>query len=428
MGAAASLEPHALDVDPGSVATCTVTVRNTGSVVDELSFSVLGPAGEWADVQPPSISLFPGAEGTATVRFRPPRDATTRSGRIPFGLRVASREDPPGSVVEEGAITVSSYGANTAELLPRTARGRRGARYEIAVDNRGNSERTVRFDPADPAEALRFDLNPPEVIVPPGSAAFVGMRVRPARSFMRGRPKTLPFSVAVQPEGDAPIALDGTYLQEALLPKWLLPALLGIAALALIWFLLLKPEIKTQARDAVAQPIAAANKKAANAQQAAQAAASKADTAAAAAAGKAPPKTTPTTTPPVKKPTKKPTIAVAAATANALGSPLLGRLQTQCPPTCTAELKAGPKQTLSIADLILQNPEGDSGTLAISFRGTPELLFRLDNFRDYDYHFVAPPTLKPGDSMTITVVCQNKGKKACTPAVFWSGFGKVGKV
>jgi hypothetical protein len=254
------------------------------------------------------------------------------------------------------------------------------------------------------------------------------MRVRPARSFMRGRPKTLPFSVAVQPEGDAPIALDGTYLQEALLPKWLLPALLGIAALALIWFLLLKPEIKTQARDAVAQPIAAANKKAANAQQAAQAAASKADTAAAAAAGKAPPKTTPTTTPPVKKPTKKPTIAVAAATANALGSPLLGRLQTQCPPTCTAELKAGPKQTLSIADLILQNPEGDSGTLAISFRGTPELLFRLDNFRDYDYHFVAPPTLKPGDSMTITVVCQNKGKKACTPAVFWSGFGKVGKV
>ncbi|MDX6564880.1 MAG: hypothetical protein QOE10_542, partial [Gaiellales bacterium] len=91
MGAAASLEPHALDVDPGGVATCTVTVRNTGSVVDEFAFSVLGPAGEWADIQPPTLSLFPGAEGTATVRFRPPRDATTRSGRIPFGLRVASR-------------------------------------------------------------------------------------------------------------------------------------------------------------------------------------------------------------------------------------------------------------------------------------------------------------------------------------------------
>ena len=37
------------------------------------------------------------------------------------------------------------------------------------------------------------------------------------------------------------------------------------------------------------------------------------------------------------------------------------------------------------------------------------------------------PTLDPGDSMTVTVVCQNKNKKACTAAVFWTGFGKRGK-
>jgi hypothetical protein len=424
MGAAASLEPHALDVDPGGVATCTVTVRNTGSVVDELVFSVLGPAGEWAEIQPPSLSLFPGAEGTATVRFRPPRDATTRSGRIPFGLRVASREDPPGSVVEEGAITVSSYGATTAELMPRTARGRRGARYEIAVDNRGNSERTIRFGAADPAEALRVAFDPPEVVVPPGSAAFVRVRVRSTTSFMRGQPKTMPFSVMVEPEGDAPIALDGTFLQEAALPKWLLPALLLLAALALVWFFLLKPEIKSQARDAVAQPIANANKKADNAKQAAQAAASKADTAAAAAAGKPPTKTAPTPTTPTKKPTKKPT---AISAANALGSPLLGRISTNCGPTCTGKVTAGPKQTLSLTDLVMQNPEGDSGILTISFRGTPDLIFRLDNFRDYDYHFISSPTLGPGDSMTIAIECQNKSKKACTAGVFWTGFGKRGK-
>jgi hypothetical protein len=424
MGAAASLEPHALDVDPGGVATCTVTVRNTGTVVDELVFSVLGPAGEWADIQPPSLSLFPGAEGTATVRFRPPRDATTRSGRIPFGLRVASREDPTGSVVEEGAITVSSYGAITAELMPRTARGRRGARYEIAVDNRGNSERTIRLTATDPAEALRFAFDPPEIVVPPGSASFVRLRVRSRNSFMRGQPKTMPFSVAVEPEGDAPIALEGTFLQEAALPRWLLPALLVLGALALIWFFLLKPEIKSQARDAVAQPIAAANKKADTANQAAKAAASKADTAAAAAGGKAPTPTAPTPTTPTKKPTKT-TAPVSAA--NALGSPLLGRIATNCPPTCGGQVKAGPKQTLSVTDLIMQNPEGDSGVLTISFRNTPQLIFRLDNFRDYDYHFIASPTLRPGEAMTVTVECQNKGKKACTAAVFWTGFGKRGK-
>jgi hypothetical protein len=423
MGAAASLEPHAVDVDPGGVATCQVTVRNTGSVVDEYSFSVLGPSGAWADVEPKTLSLFPGAEGTAVVRFRPPRDASTQSGRIPFGLRVASREDPPGSVVEEGTVTVSSYGATTAELTPRTARGRRGARYEIAVDNRGNAARTIGFTPADPAEALRFVVTPSQIVVPPGSAEFVRLRVRPRSTFMRGQPKTMPFNVAVQPEGDAPLALDGSFLQEALLPKWLLPAVLAIAALALIWFFLLKPQIKSTARDAVAQPIAKANKKADQAQQAAQVASKKADNAAAAAKGQKP--TTTATTPTTTK--KKPTSSGSSTAANVLGSPLEGRLAVQCPPTCSAAAKAAPKQTLSVTDLVLENPEGDSGTLTISVNGNTALVSRMDNWRDLDYHWIAPLTLKPGQSMTITVACQNKGKKACTAAVFYSGFGKQGK-
>jgi hypothetical protein len=421
MGAAASLEPHALDVDPGGVATCQVTVRNTGSVVDEFAFSVLGPSGAWAEIDPPSLSLFPGAEGKATVRFRPPRDATTQSGRIPFGLRVASREDPPGSVVEEGTVTVSAYGATTAELTPRTARGRRGARYEIAVDNRGNAQRTIGFVPADPAEALRFQIVPSQIVVAPGSAEFVRLRVQSRTTFMRGQPKTMPFNVSVQPEGDQPLALDGSFLQEALLPKWLLPALLAIAALALIWFFLLKPQIKSTARDAVAQPLAKANKKADQAQQSAADAAKKAASAEAAATGKPPPTTATTPTTTKKKPTSS------SSGVNALGNPIDGRLAVQCPPTCSATAKAGPKQTISVTDLVLENPEGDSGTLTIALDGNTALVTRLDNWRDLDYHWIAPLTLKPGQSMTITVTCQNKGKKACTDAVFYSGFGKQGK-
>ena len=238
---------------------------------------------------------------------------------------------------------------------------------------------------------------------------------------MRGQPKTMPFTVAVQPEGDAAVALDGSFLQEALLPKWLLPALLALAALALIWFFLLKPAVQTTARDAVAQPVAQANQHAAQAQKSADAA-SKDASAAAAAAGKPPPTTaTPTTT------QKKATSGGASSAANALGSPVEGRLAVQCPPTCSSSVKAASKQTLSVTDLILQNPEGDSGTLTIAVNGKTALVSRLDNFRDLDYHFIAPLTLSPGDSMTITVQCQNKGKKACTDAVFYSGFGKRSK-
>jgi hypothetical protein len=424
MGAAASLEPHAVDVDPGGVATCKITVRNTGSVVDEMAFSVLGPSAAWADVDPPTLSLFPGAEGTATVRFRPPRDASTQSGRIPFGLRVASREDPAGSVVEEGAVTVSAYGATTAELVPRTARGRRGARFELAVDNRGNADRTVRFTPSDPAKALRFRLVPSQVVVPPGTASFVRLDVRAHSTFMRGPSKTKPFAIAVEPEGDSAVALDGSFLQEALLPKWLLPALLAIAALVLIWFFLLKPEIKDDARNAVAQPVAKATKQAAQAQQTAKQAAAKADTAAAAAAGKKAPATTTATSPPKKKPAST---SSASTTANVLGAPVEGRLAVQCPPTCSATLKAAPKQTLSVTDLVLQNPQGDAGTLTVTVNGGVTFVFGLGNFRDLDEHFIAPITLRPGDNLAITVECKNPGKKACTAGTFYSAFSKRSK-
>jgi hypothetical protein len=425
MGAAASLEPHAVDVDPGGVATCKVTVRNTGSVVDEMTFTVLGPSAAWADVDPPNLSLFPGAEGTATVRFRPPRDASTQSGRMPFGLRVASREDPPGSIVEEGAVTVSAYGAMTAELAPRTGRGRRGARFEVAVDNRGNADRTVSFTPTDPAKALRFRLVPSHLVVPPGTAAFVRLDVRSHSTFLRGPSKTLPFAISVEPEGDAPVALDGSFLQEAMLPKWLLPAVLALVALALVWFFLLKPQIKDDARSAVAQPIAKATKQAAQAQQAAKQAAAKADTAAAAAAGKKP--TTTTTTPPPKKKKKPATTTSASTTANVLGAPVEGRLAVQCPPTCSATIKAAPKQTISVTDLVLQNPEGDAGTLTVTVNSGVAFVFGLGNFRDLDEHFIAPITLRPGDNLAITVACKNPGKKACTAGTFYSAFSKRSK-
>jgi hypothetical protein len=209
----------------------------------------------------------------------------------------------------------------------------------------------VRFTPADPSEALRFRLDPPELTVAPGTAAFVKVRASSGRSFMRGQPKTHPFTIAVEPEGDSAIAVDGAFLQEAQLPKWLLPALLVIAALALIWFFLLKPEIKTQARDAVKQPIAKANQKAAAAKQAADTASQKADTAAAAAGGqkqaggggaggggKKPPKVT------------KPTTTTASATASQ-GSPTFGRIATSCTATCGGAAKAGKKQTLALTDL-----------------------------------------------------------------------------
>ena len=82
MGALVTLASKALEVVPGSVASCTVTVKNTGTVVDQFTNDVLGDPGAFASAEPPALSLVPGAEGTAVVSFVPPRDAATPAGAL----------------------------------------------------------------------------------------------------------------------------------------------------------------------------------------------------------------------------------------------------------------------------------------------------------------------------------------------------------
>ena len=87
MGALVTLSAKTVEVQPGSVATCVVTVKNTGTVVDQFTIDILGDPAGFAAAEPATLSLFPGAEGTATVFFRPPRAAETPTGELPFGVR-----------------------------------------------------------------------------------------------------------------------------------------------------------------------------------------------------------------------------------------------------------------------------------------------------------------------------------------------------
>ncbi|MGH9117844.1 MAG: hypothetical protein ACRD0A_08175, partial [Acidimicrobiales bacterium] len=300
MGASASLLTPALAVDPGGEAVSEIKVRNTGGVVDQFVVDVMGDAAAFARVEPNVLNLFPGAEGTATIRFQPPKAPKTPAGLVPFGVRVWSKEDPEGSTVQEGQLEVGSFLDTSAELLPRTSRGRRRARHELAVDNRGNTPLNAGVSVIDPDDLVTAKVNPPTVVAPPGSAVFHKIEVIPRKRFLKGPAKTIPFQVIISGEGQPPVTTDGAMLQEQILPRWLLPAaLLALAALIagfILWQTLLKPQIQSAARVAAQEEtsemeaaVEEAQETAAAAQQSAAAAQESAAVAAAAGgAGGAP--------------------------------------------------------------------------------------------------------------------------------------------
>ncbi|MBF6606473.1 MAG: hypothetical protein IVW53_12905 [Chloroflexi bacterium] len=407
MGAIVRLASDAASVAPGAEAAIAVTIRNSGTVVDQFAIDVLGDAGAWSHADPRTLSLFPGAEGTTTVRFAPPRSPSAAAGTIPFGVRVQSREDPAGSAVEEGALTVEPFADTFAELLPRTSRGSRTGSHDVAVDNRGNTRLNATIAGSDPDQLLDFDVRPPGIVVPAGTAGFARVNVRPRRRFWRGTPRSRAFRVAVSAPEQPPLTLDGTLVQEPILPSWFLravAALIGLLILALVlWLLVLQPAIRSAATQALVDagitPVAGGG----GGGGGGSGGGAGSPTPSGAIITPAPSGSGPTAT---------------LAPGGTFGGHLVdGRLSVDgTNPTGVTPSKT----TLYVTDLVFANPNGRAGTMDLT-RGSVILMeLRLENFRDLDYHFVTPIVVSSGKSLVVSVTCTSSGP--CDPSVYYSGF------
>ncbi|HEX2850367.1 MAG TPA: hypothetical protein VHN98_07430 [Acidimicrobiales bacterium] len=236
------VEPSSLQVAPGGEAVAIVRVRNTGVVVDAFNIDVLGAAAPWTTVVPPVLSLFPGADGTAELHFRPPRAASLPAGPLDYGVRVVPAEDADASTVEEAVLEVLPYVELAGRLTPRTSETKRTARHVVALDNKGNAGVEVALSALDPDDQLAFDIRPPSVSLPGGASTEVSVKVATRSGFLKGPDRHRPFQVTATAAGQPPITMDATLVQRAGMPKIVIPLI--AAAVVLGAFLLVLPALK----------------------------------------------------------------------------------------------------------------------------------------------------------------------------------------
>ncbi len=411
MGAFVELEPRNVAATPGTPAVVAVRLRNSGTVVDQFTLDVVGDAAAWATVDPPTVSLFPGAEGATTLTFTAPRSPAVRAGRVPFGLRVQSKEDPAGSTVEEGSVEVAPFTDVTAELVPRTSRGSTGATHDLAVDNRGNVPLSAEISAIDPDRLLGFDLRPPVVNAEPGVAAFSKIRVAPQKRFWRGASVSRPFNVQVALPTGEPLSLDGSLLQTPLLPPWTMRALLAaiglLVALVIAWGLLLKPAIESSARQQAEDILAAVGITLPPSGGPGSSGGGGGGGAASPSGGGAsgsPDASTDASTAPTTAPTSP---------ADGEVAPIDGRLTNGGTPR-----KPAPGTSLYITDLVFSNSDpAAAGDIRLERSGDTLLSLQLQNFRDLDFHFVTPILVT--EDQELAIVCS----PACPgAALYYSGY------
>lgn len=412
MGVSVALSDESLDVVPGEEAVCTVTVRNTGSVIDQINVDVVGPAAAWSVVEPPVLNLYPGDLAEARVYLRPPRASSPAAGDLRYGVRATSLEDPRGSVTAEGTVVIAPFTEVRVALVPQISRGSRRGKHKIDVSNLGNTAVGTQIQAVDPDDALVFTIPRPAVVAPPGVVTQSRLAAVPRRKFWTGKQQAKPFQVVVQPERGVASTVDGTFEQEPIVPRWAVATAAAAVALgvvlAALWFTLVKPAVSsaaTEAAEAAASKAAAATKEASDTNSTGGGSSSAGD-----------PSTSPS---PSTTPTKK---AEPGSPGNPLLAPTAFRIQTDAAPSTTFRtftFAGQPNKPLDVTDLQLQNPAADSGFLEV--RRGDQVVYRagLDNFRDLSQPYVTPVRFAKGQKVTVAIQCLNPApeNRRCSAAV-----------
>ncbi|HVK35167.1 MAG TPA: fibronectin type III domain-containing protein [Microlunatus sp.] len=194
-----SLDTEHAAVQPGGQVRVTVTVTNTGNLVEGFWLQVLGPAAAWAEVVPPEISVYPQQDATAAVILSPPSDGSALSGLLPFGVLASSTLDANTSAAAEGDLEIGELHSLQAKIIPVTSTGRWRGRHVIQLSNWGNSQAQLQMVARDPDDALGFYVSPSYVDLPPGGQATVRLSARTKRPFLRGTAVRIPFQVIGEP-------------------------------------------------------------------------------------------------------------------------------------------------------------------------------------------------------------------------------------
>ncbi len=390
MTVTASFQPSTISSSPGNAAALTLRLHNDADAEEVVKLRALGDLAAHTVLQSETIYLEPGESFEVPVIVDVA--STLTSGSHTSGIEVSSGNGT--RITAEAIIAVEASVAYAVSLQPlRSVSGKRG-KHHVAVDNTGNTAVTIEVAAQATESLVDIELAAPLVNVDPGQHAKIELRVHPRNHFWNGEPVEHPFTVRVAGSDHGVHDFEGVFEQGPRLRPWFGPAAAGmLGALAvgtLAWFVLLRPAVQSIADDRAAAAL--------EAQQA----------------------------------TFDATVAELEAAAERarqlpLGTPADLRLTADAPAgeSANESFTVASDRVLSVTDVVLENPDGAIGRIALLRSGEVLLESELANFRDLDRHFVAPFRFDGSDTVELRLVCETPGPNTDSCAVGASIVGFV---
>ena len=404
MAAQAWFSRSDIEVVPGTSAVFQLTIVNLGDTTETFSLAPVGLAAGWTTIRPGSVTLFGGSQEVVDVEVQPPLLPSTTAGPTALTVRIVPQSDPDDVGSSETTLQVGPTFTRRLHMLQPALRARRTAVYEMMLENQGNTQASCRLHLLDPTGRVDGDFDPPAAGVEPGASTLIRLKVHANRLQWERRSRTVQFTIDADQPGCPTASAPVTFVQASMIPERLFARLLGvafaIAALAAVWFGIVKPAVRDAADDAVAKQLPAAISS-----------------------------TTLVNATPIV-----PNDSVPVSTVVNVAPPVVDEgtlfsklLDPKAPAATTAaatiDVPAG--QTFQLTDFALQNPDQDAG-LAVLLNGTTAIytISLADVQGDKRVSWVSPPEVPGGTSLVFQVTCNGPGgvaSGACTASMFVSG-------
>jgi hypothetical protein len=407
MAAQAWFSRSDIEVVPGTSAVFQLTIVNLGDTTESFSLAPVGLAAGWTTIRPGSVTLFGGSQEVVDVEVHPPLLPSTTAGPTALTVRIVPQSDPDDVGSSETTLQVGPTYTRRLHMLQPALRARRTAVYEMMLENQGNTQASCRLHLLDPTGRVDGDFDPPAAGVEPGASSLIRLKVHATRLQWERRSRTVQFTIDADQPGAPTASAPVTFVQASMIPERLFGRLLAvavaIAALAGVWFGVVKPAVRDAADDAVAKQLPAAI--ATN--------------------------TSVVSVPVVVSPNDSvPVTTVAAAPQAAVdeGTLFSKLLEPKTPAgltqSATVDVPAG--STFQLTDFALQNPDKDSGT-AVLMNGTNVIYpISLNDIQlgDKRVSWVSPIEVAGGTSLVFQLTCSGPGGTAsgnCTTTMLVSG-------
>lgn len=390
MPVTASFQPERISVAPGDTAALTLKLQNLSDEECMVKLRAGGGLAAQTVLQTETIYLDPNENFEVPVIV----DANTS---LPAGMHSCVIEIDHSGETSNAAATVEilETASFSARLEPPRSKSASAGRHKIAIENGGNVPLMVEVD-VTASDDVAGQLAAPAVNIDPGKTAKVELRIAPRSRFWSGDTQEHPFSVGVKGSNGENAELDGVYQQGPRVRAWFGPALAGMAGAllvgALAWQFVLKPQVESIAREEA------------------------------------------TTLDEVQSgdlQAQVDAIEIAAAEASELplGEPVDLRLDVTAGPAASQTTafvfdENGEGRVLSITDIIFQNPSGAVGIVELIRDDQVLQGSNMANFRDLDFHLVAPYRVDSRSEISLRVECETPGPgtDSCQVAATILGF------